>query len=80
MASYAACGLVLIVLFATLSRRAEVVPVAGTSGGVARKTIGLHRSKKVVFKLSSLFALDAFAGGFVVQSMIAWWLTCPLRG
>ena len=36
--------------------------------------MGLHRSKKVVFKLSSLFALDAFAGGFVVQSMIAWWL------
>jgi MFS family permease len=28
----------------------------------------------VVFKLSSLFALDAFGGGFVVQSMIAWWL------
>ena len=27
-----------------------------------------------MFKLSSLFALDAFAGGFVVQSMIAWWL------
>jgi MFS family permease len=27
-----------------------------------------------VFKLSSLFALDAFAGGFVVQRMIAWWL------
>ena len=26
-----------------------------------------------MFKLSSLFALDAFAGGFVVQSMIAWW-------
>ena len=74
MASYAACGLVLIVLFATLSQRAEVVPVANTSEGVARKTIGLHRSKKVVFKLSSLFALDAFAGGFVVQSMIAWWL------
>jgi len=48
--------------------------VAGASEGVARKTIGLHRSKKVVFKLSSLFALDAFAGGFVVQSMIAWWL------
>lgn len=64
----------LIVLFATLSQRAEVVPVTRISEGVARKTIGLHRSKKVVFKLSSLFALDAFAGGFVVQSMIAWWL------
>jgi predicted MFS family arabinose efflux permease len=27
----------------------------------------------VVFRLSSLFALDAFAGGFVVQSFVAWW-------
>lgn len=45
-------------------------PPAGTS----KRTLGLHRSYKVVFRLSSLFALDAFAGGFVVQSMIAWWL------
>ncbi len=35
--------------------------------------LGLHRSRKVVFQLSSLFALDAFAGGFVVQSMVAYW-------
>jgi len=27
----------------------------------------------VVFKLSSLFALDAFAGGLIVQSMFAYW-------
>ncbi len=38
-----------------------------------KKTLGLHRSRKVVFKLSALFALDAFAGGLVVQSMIAYW-------
>ena len=25
------------------------------------------------FKLSALFALDAFAGGFVVQSIVAYW-------
>jgi len=40
---------------------------------VCSSDLGLHRSKKMVVKLSSLFALDAFAGGFVVQSMIAWW-------
>jgi MFS family permease len=33
----------------------------------------LHRSRNVVFKLSSLFALDAFAGGLLVQSLIAFW-------
>ena len=35
--------------------------------------LGLHGSRRVVFRLSSLFALDAFAGGFVVQSFVAWW-------
>lgn len=74
MAGYAVCGLALVLLFVFLSRQVEAVPTsAGPDHGVAR-TMGLHRSKKVVFKLSSLFALDAFAGGFVVQSMIAWWL------
>jgi predicted MFS family arabinose efflux permease len=27
----------------------------------------------VVLRLSGLFAVDAFAGGFVVQSFVAWW-------
>jgi predicted MFS family arabinose efflux permease len=34
---------------------------------------GLYRSRNVVVKLSSLFALDAFAGGFVMQSIVAYW-------
>ncbi|MEE4135199.1 MAG: MFS transporter [Desulforhopalus sp.] len=74
MAGYALCGLLLALLFFFLSRRAEAVPAQGADAGGAKRIIGLHRSKKVVFKLSSLFALDAFGGGFVVQSMIAWWL------
>jgi MFS family permease len=39
----------------------------------AKRTLGLHRSKGVVLRLSALFALDAFAGGLVVQSMVAYW-------
>jgi predicted MFS family arabinose efflux permease len=35
--------------------------------------LGLHRSQAVVLRLSALFALDAFAGGFVIQSFIAFW-------
>ena len=35
--------------------------------------LGLHRSRRVVFKLSALFSLDAFAGGFVVSSFVAYW-------
>lgn len=72
MAGYAACGVVLMLLFAVLSRNAEAVEAAGKAGEI-KGFIGLHRSKKTVFRLSSLFALDAFAGGFVIQSMIAWW-------
>ena len=33
----------------------------------------MHRSKGVVFRLSALFSLDAFAGGFVLQSILAYW-------
>jgi predicted MFS family arabinose efflux permease len=38
-----------------------------------RYHLGLHRSQTIVLKLSALFGLDAFAGGFVVQSLIAYW-------
>ena len=40
-----------------------------------RKTSApLGPSRGVVYKLSALFSLDAFAGGFVVQSLLALWL------
>jgi MFS family permease len=34
---------------------------------------GLHRSRSIVQRLAALFALDAFAGGFIVQSFIVYW-------
>jgi MFS family permease len=34
----------------------------------------LGPSRHVVYKLAALFSLDAFAGGFVVQSLLALWL------
>lgn len=34
----------------------------------------LRKSKKIVYTLAALFSLDAFGGGFVVQSMLALWL------
>jgi MFS family permease len=39
-----------------------------------KRNAPLHRSRGVVLRLSSLFALDAFAGGFIVQSILALWL------
>ena len=35
---------------------------------------GLGPSRRIVYKLAALFSLDAFAGGFVVQSLLALWL------
>jgi MFS family permease len=66
---YAVGGFLLLMLFSNLSKEIEISNQPGT--GKAR--FGLHRSHKVVFKLSSLFALDAFAGGLIVQSMFAYW-------
>src|SRR5262249_40230761 len=34
----------------------------------------LTRSRAIVIKLSALFSLDAFGGGFIVQSLLALWL------
>jgi MFS family permease len=31
------------------------------------------KSKQIILKMSSLFALDSFAGGFVIQSLVAFW-------
>ena len=64
---YAALGLTLAVLFSRLSRAAE----AATRGGTHR--LGLGPSRGVVVKLSALFALDSFGGGFVIQSFAAYW-------
>ncbi len=71
LAGYALGGVVLCILFLTLSRDVEVDPAS--RAGSARRVLGLHRSRGVVMKLSGLFALDAFAGGLVVQAMIAYW-------
>ena len=66
---YALGGFVLSLIFINLSRAVEVIDGPMRAGRV----LGLHRSRRVVFKLSSLFALDAFAGGLIVQSMFAYW-------
>jgi MFS family permease len=66
---YAVSGLLLLICFAIMSHSIEPAVVVKN----VKKVLGLHKSRKIIFKLSSLFALDAFAGGFVIQSMIAYW-------
>ncbi|MFH1707611.1 MAG: MFS transporter [Planctomycetota bacterium] len=69
LAGYAAGGVILAVMFRFLSPAVEVTP----GDAVVKKTLGLHKSKGIVLKLSGLFALDAFGGGFVIQSIMAYW-------
>ncbi|HTN53594.1 MAG TPA: MFS transporter [Anaeromyxobacter sp.] len=68
---YGAIGLLLVVMFLRLSPGVELAAAPG--GSPRRAFLGLHRSRKVVLELSALFSVDAFAGGFVVQSFAAWW-------
>jgi MFS family permease len=72
---YAALGILLAFLFTRLSALVEVDAVPeGTVPAASLATVfGITRSRNVVLKLSSLFALDSFAGGFVVQSFAAYW-------
>jgi MFS family permease len=62
---YAALGVLCASLYQRLpdTRRVEASPHAP-----------LGPSRGVVYKLAALFSLDAFAGGFVVQSLLALWL------
>jgi MFS family permease len=69
LSGYAFGGVLLLLLFLNLTNAIEVAPQKDET----KRVLGLHRSRKVVFKLSALFALDAFAGGLIVQSMFAYW-------
>lgn len=69
LTGYAVGGLLIAILFLQISPAIEVRNEASKTN----KVLGLHKSRNVVFKLSAFFALDAFAGGLIVQSMIAYW-------
>ena len=72
---YVALAILLTVLFALLSPNVEA---PRKSASTARK-LGLQKSRGTVAKLAGLFALDALAGGFVVQSIVAYWFYLRYR-
>lgn len=63
---YGALGLVSLFLYRRLSPQIE-------PQGAAPAT-PLGKSKRTVYTLAAIFSLDAFAGGFAVQSLLALWL------
>jgi len=71
---YAVLGAVLAFIFTRLSAAAEVRgPGEELAPGTLKTFLGLGQSRRVVARLATLFALDSFAGGFVVQSFAAYW-------
>jgi MFS family permease len=63
---YAALGLLAVLLYRRLPR--------DHSHAAKAPTAALGPSKNIVYRLAALFSLDAFAGGFIVQSLLALWL------
>ncbi|MDX6427822.1 MAG: hypothetical protein QOE54_188 [Streptosporangiaceae bacterium] len=71
---YAVIGLVMAAVFTTVGAGVEApkIDTAGVDDGIRRR-LGLGRSRAIVLRLSLLFSIDAFAGGFVPQSLMAYW-------
>lgn len=68
---YGVLGLGLLGLSWRLTSDVEAPRATGKP--VGGSVLGLRQSRSTVFKLSGLFSVDAFAGGFIVQSFLAYW-------
>ena len=63
---YAATALVVAAVYTRLRGSADATTPTASAP--------LVRSRRIVLQLSALFSLDAFGGGFVVQSLLVLWL------
>jgi MFS family permease len=72
---YACIGVAIAVVASRVSHAAEAEPRARPAVGapIFARLSGIETSRRVVLRLSALFALDSFGGGFVVQSFAAYW-------
>jgi MFS family permease len=64
---YLLSGLIGAVLYASLSRQVEPSP------NRPRTSVISAAGRRTVFKLSSLFAIDSFGGGFIGQSILSYY-------
>jgi len=64
---YSALAVAAAIIYWSLTAAIETAPLPAT-------TKPLARSRSIVIKLSMLFSLDSFGGGFTVQSLLALWL------
>ena len=65
---YAFCSVMVLVIYFLLSSNIESQKIPN------QKPRNLSaKSRGIIGKMSSLFAVDAFAGGFVIQSIVSFW-------
>ncbi len=69
---YALIGLAMALGGGRLDEAIEAPPRGPSADGIRRR-LGLGRSRRVVLRLSALFSIDAFAGGFIPISLMAYW-------
>ena len=69
--AYSGAGVVLTVVYLRLAGLPQRGPAPPPQGRVG--ALGLHRSRGVVLQLAGLQAVDALAGGFIMQSLLAYW-------
>jgi hypothetical protein len=69
--AYAGVGVVLTLLYARLATRLKRREETEDHGALG--SLGLGRSRAAVVQLAGLQAVDAFAGGFIMQSLLAYW-------
>jgi MFS family permease len=48
------------------------IEVAGPQGGIGTQRIG-PENKQIIVKLTALFSLDAFGGGFLTDALVSYW-------
>lgn len=68
---YAACAVASLVIYLALSKGIEVRD-GDSKSGLSTKHIS-HKSRGIIAKMSTLFAVDSFGGGFVIQSIVSFW-------
>jgi MFS family permease len=78
--AYSILGIGVLGIYLSLSKRVEIMQRRGGGENQDEKRIPKPltqtlspASKKIVAKLSGLFAIDSFGGGFVIQSIVSLW-------
>jgi len=67
---YMLAGIAVVVIYFFFSKEIEVKKSLDSKSFSSNLS---PKSKQIILKMSSLFALDSFAGGFIIQSIVAFW-------